>query len=39
VFALAQFAVGYSIVAQFGVYFHRGHGQLIKSLADLLGLL
>jgi hypothetical protein len=38
VYALAQFAAGYSIVAQFGVYLHEGRGQMVKSLADLLGM-
>lgn len=39
VFALAQFALAYSLVAQLGVYLHEGHGQLVKSLAELLGML
>jgi hypothetical protein len=36
-FALAQFAVAYSLVAQIGIYIHEGHGQLVRSLTDLLG--
>jgi len=37
-FALAQFAAAYSLVAQFGLYLHEGHGQLVKSLTELMGL-
>jgi hypothetical protein len=36
-FALAQFAIAYSLVAQMGRYIHEGHGQLVRSLTDLLG--
>ena len=36
-FALAQFAVAYSLVAQFGIYLHEGHGQIVRSLAELIG--
>ena len=39
VFALAQFAVAYSLVAQFGLYLHQGRGQIVKSLAELIGIL
>lgn len=39
VFALAQFAVAYSLIAQIGVYVHQGRGQLVKSLAELIGIL
>ena len=38
-FALAQFAFAYSLIAQFGIYIHEGHGQLVKSLSELLGML
>lgn len=38
-FALAQFAVAYSLVAQLGIYIHEGHGQIVKSLAELIGML
>jgi len=38
-FALAQFAAAYSLIAQFGLYIHEGHGQVIKSVMDLLHLL
>jgi hypothetical protein len=38
-FALAQFAIAYSLVAQLGLYLHDGRGQLVRSLAELLGLL
>ena len=37
-FALAQFAVAYSLVAQFGIYIHAGQGQIVRSLATLLGM-
>ena len=36
--ALAQFAVAYSLIAQLGLYIHDGHGQLVKSLLELLGI-
>ncbi len=36
-YALAQFALGYSIIAQMGLYLHSGRGQLVKSLAHLIG--
>ena len=35
-FALAQFAAAYSLIAQFGLYIHTGHGQLIKSVTELI---
>jgi hypothetical protein len=38
-FALAQFELGYSIIAQMGLYLHAGRGQLVKSLAELIGML
>jgi hypothetical protein len=38
-FALAQFAVAYSLIAQLGIYMHEGHGQIVKSLAEALGML
>ena len=37
-YALAQFALGYSIIAQIGLYVASGRGQLVKSIADLLGM-
>ena len=37
-FALAQFAAAYALVAQIGVYLRAGQGQLVRSLAELLGL-
>lgn len=37
-FALAQFAFAYSLIAQIGVYVHEGHGQVVKSLAELIGM-
>ncbi|MGD9780640.1 MAG: zinc ribbon domain-containing protein [Kiritimatiellia bacterium] len=36
-FALAQFAAAYSLIAQIGVYVREGHGQIVKSLAELTG--
>lgn len=38
-YALAQFAVAYSLIAQMGVYLHEGHGQIVKSVAELLNLI
>ncbi len=39
VYALAQLAVAYSLIAQIGIYIHQGHGQLVRSLGGLLGML
>jgi hypothetical protein len=36
-FALAQFALAWSLIAQLGVYVADGRGQLVVSLARLLG--
>jgi hypothetical protein len=38
-FALAQFAVAYSLVAQMGIYIHEGHGQIVRSLEELIKML
>ena len=38
-FALAQFAAAYSLIAQIGVYVREGHGQIVKSVAELIGML
>lgn len=38
-FALAQFAVAYSLIAQIGVYVREGHGQIVRSFAELIGML
>lgn len=38
-YALAQFAVAYSLIAQMGIYIHEGHGQIVRSIGDLLKLL
>ena len=35
--ALAQFGVAWCLIAQIGLYFHEGHGQLVRSLAQLIG--
>jgi hypothetical protein len=35
-FAVAQFAFAYSLIAQIGLYVHEGHGQIVRSVADLL---
>lgn len=34
---LAQFGIAYSLVAQFGIYIHEGHGQILTSVAALMG--
>ena len=36
-YALAQFAIAYSLIAQFGLYINEGHGQVVKSLLELIG--
>ena len=38
-FAIAQFAAAYSLVAQMGVYLHEGHGQVVRSVAEILRLI
>ncbi len=38
-YALAQFALAYSLIAQLGLYVHEGHGQLVRSLSELMGAL
>ena len=37
--ALAQFAVAYSLVSQFGIFIHEGHGQVIRSITELVRML
>ena len=39
VYALAQFAAAYSLIAQIGIYIHEGRGQLVKSVAEIIGML
>jgi len=36
-FALAQIGAAYSLIAQVGLYIHEGRGQLVRSLAQLIG--
>lgn len=38
-YALAQFGIAYSLVAQMGIYIYEGHGQIVRSLGQLLNLL
>ncbi len=38
VYALAQLAFAYSLVAQLGIYIHQGHGQLVKSVGELISM-
>ena len=38
-FAIAQFGAAYSLIAQIGVFVHQGHGQFVRSIAELMGLL
>jgi hypothetical protein len=38
-FAVAQFAAAYSLMAQMGVFVHQGHGQFVKSVTGLIGML
>jgi hypothetical protein len=37
-FALAQFGIVYSLIAQIGLYFKKGYGQTVWSVTKLLGL-
>ncbi len=37
-YALAQCALAYSLIAQIGVYIHEGRGQIVRSVADLIGM-
>lgn len=37
-YALAQFAFAYKLIAQIGVYIHEGHGQIVRSLAEILAM-
>ena len=37
-FALAQFAIAYSLIAQLGLYVDQGYGQLVKSIAEIIGM-
>lgn len=36
-YALAQFAVAYSLIAQMGLCIHEGHGQIVRSITELIG--
>jgi hypothetical protein len=38
-YAVAQFAFAYSLIAQIGIYVHEGHGQIVRRLGELMGLL
>ncbi len=38
-YALAQFALAYSLIAQMGIYIAEGHGQMVRSVADLFAML
>lgn len=38
-FALAQFAFAYSLIAQLGIFIHQGHGQVVRSLVEMLKML
>ena len=38
-FAIAQFAAAYSLIAQMGVFIHEGHGQIVRSITELLRML
>jgi hypothetical protein len=38
-YALAQFAIAYSLIAQMGIFIHEGHGQLVKSLSELMNII
>jgi RNA polymerase subunit RPABC4/transcription elongation factor Spt4 len=36
-FAVAQIGAAYSLIAQIGIYVDRGYGQVVRSVAELLG--
>ena len=38
-FAIAQFAAAYSLIAQIGVFVHEGHGQIVRSITELISLI
>jgi hypothetical protein len=38
-YALAQFAAAYALIAQIGIYIHEGHGQFVKSVTEVIGML
>jgi hypothetical protein len=38
-YALAQIGFAYSLIAQIGIYIHSGHGQALRSLSELMGML
>ena len=38
-YALAQIAFAHSMIAQVGIYIHEGHGQVVKSLSEMLAML
>jgi hypothetical protein len=38
-YALAQFAAAYALIAQIGIYIHEGHGQFVKSVTEVMGML
>jgi hypothetical protein len=38
-FAIAQFAAAYSMIAQIGVFVDQGRGQIVRSIAELMGML
>lgn len=38
-FALAQYAAAYSLIAQMGLYIDQGHGQFVRNILELVGLL
>jgi len=37
-YALAQFAVAYKLIAQIGIYINEGHGQIVRSFAEILAM-
>ncbi len=37
--AVAQFAAAYALIAQVGVYLHQGHGQIVRSVGELIRML
>jgi len=36
-YAIAQFGIAWSLIAQIGIYIDHGYGQIVRSLANLIG--
>ena len=36
-YAIGQLAIAYSLIAQLGIYIDSGYGQMVRSLAEIMG--